>query len=481
MEGRTVPSPAIISAPHADCSPDRERTSPRIRPDTSWPWAAGALLFAVYAAVSVRDHQRMITTGFDLGIFEQGVRSYAHGHLPVSDLKGPGFPLLGDHFSPILATLAPLYRLWPSPLVLLLAQAALLALAVVPLASWAQRAAGRATALAVAFGYGVSWGIAQAVGFDFHEVCFAVPLLAFSLTALGEGRLPAAVGWALPLLLVKEDLGLTVAAIGVLVARRGRVRLGLTACAIGTAGTLLEILVIIPTFNPGGKFTYLDSLSSHQGSGSGLTEVVRTAASGLDVKSLTLVLLLAPTAFLAVRSTLLWVALPTLGWRFLSHNPAYWGTNYHYSAVLMPIIFAALIEAVATRPGSQRAARIQLAAGTAISALLLPQYPLARLAEVATWHTDPRIATAHRILNRIPDGATVTASNNLVPQLTNRATVSEFGVPDGIPRSEWIVVDTTIQNWPTTPAQQTQDIAAAQARGYRTVDDQDGYLLLHRP
>ncbi|MBV6703356.1 DUF2079 domain-containing protein [Kitasatospora aureofaciens] len=452
-----------------------------MRSGAAWPWAAGAVLFAVYAAVSVRDHQRILTTGFDLGIFEQGVRSYAHGHLPVSELKGPGFPLLGDHFSPILATLAPLYRLWPSPLVLLLAQAALLALAVVPLTSWARRTAGRTTALAVAFGYGVSWGIAQAVGFDFHEVCFAVPLLAFSLTALGEGRLPAAVGWALPLLLVKEDLGLTVAAIGVLVARRGRVRLGLTTCAIGVVGTLLEVLVIIPAFNPGGKFTYLDSLSSHQSSGPGLTEIVHTAASGLDVKSHTVVLLLAPTALLALRSTLLWAALPTLGWRFLSHNPAYWGTDYHYSAVLMPIVFAALIEAVATRPGGPRAARIQLAAGTAISDLLLPQFPLARLGEPATWQTDPRTAAAHRVLNHIPDGATVAASNSLVPQLTNRTTVCEFGVPDSIPRSEWIIVDTTTQNWPTTRAQQTQDIAAAQARGYQTVDDQDGYLLLHRP
>lgn len=81
----------------------------------------------------------MRTTGFDLGIFEQAVRSYSHGQLPVSELKGPGFPLLGDHFSPVLATLVPFYRLWSSPILLLVAQAALFAVAVVPLASWAQR------------------------------------------------------------------------------------------------------------------------------------------------------------------------------------------------------------------------------------------------------------------------------------------------------------------------------------------------------
>ncbi|QHC23376.1 DUF2079 domain-containing protein [Streptomyces sp. GS7] len=419
----------------------------------------------------------MITTGFDLGIFEQAVRSYAHSQLPVSELKGPGFPLLGDHFSPILATLAPFYRLWPSPLMLLLAQAALFAVGVVPLASWAQRAAGRATALTVAFGYGISWGMAQAVGFDFHEVCFAVPLLAFSLTALGEGRLRAAVMWALPLLLVKEDLGLTAAVIGALVARRGRVRLGLVASAAGIVGTLLEVLLVIPAFNPGLQYGYWNNLSSGGANGAGLSAVLHAANCGLTV-----VLLLAPTAFMALRSPLLWTALPTLGWRFLSHNPAYWGTKYHYSAVLMPIVFAALVEAVATRPGGQRAARAHLAIGAAISVLLLPLFPLSRLADAATWHTSARITAAHRILDRIPDGATVAASNGLVPQLTSRATVSEFGLTGSRPDPEWIIVDTaTPQTWPTSHAQQACDIDIARSHGYRVVTDQHGYLLLHRP
>ena len=52
------------------------------------------------------------------------------------------------------------------------------------------------------------------INFDFHEIAFAVPLLAFSLSALVRGRIRAAVAWALPLVFVKEDQGFTVAAIG---------------------------------------------------------------------------------------------------------------------------------------------------------------------------------------------------------------------------------------------------------------------------
>src|SRR5690625_6881131 len=57
---------------------------------------------------------------------------------------------------------------------------------------------------------------------QFHEIAFAVPLLALSLTALLRGRVAATVAWAAPLVLVKEDLGLTVAVLGVIIALRQR-------------------------------------------------------------------------------------------------------------------------------------------------------------------------------------------------------------------------------------------------------------------
>src|SRR5262249_12398336 len=152
-----------------------------------------------------QEHHSLHTYGFDLGIFEQAVRSWAHGQLPVADLKGPNFPMLGDHFSPILALLAPVYRLFPTASPLLVAQAVLLAVLAVPIVRLAQRFRQARDALVIGLGYGMSWGIAQAVEFDFHEYAFAVPLLAFSACALVEGRTRAAVWWALPLLLVKED------------------------------------------------------------------------------------------------------------------------------------------------------------------------------------------------------------------------------------------------------------------------------------
>jgi hypothetical protein len=336
----------------------------------------------------------------------------------------------------------------------------------------------------IGLGYGTSWGIAQTVGFDFHEVCFAVPLLAFSLTAVGRGRARAAALWALPLLLVKEDLGLTVAVVGLLIARTGERddrRTGAALFLAGVLGSFLEMLVVIPAFNPGGTFAYSSSVPGAGSATPGAGELLLHYTVGMvtpDTKAQTVLALLSVTGFLAVRSPLLRAALPTLLWRFASDNQAYWGTGYHYSAVLMPVLFAAFVD-VLTRPGPVRYA---LAASAAVTVLLLPQFPLWQLTQPATWHTDPRLATARRLMDRIPDDATVAASNRLVPQLTNRTRVSVFGLGGSRPDPEWIIDDSAQpQGWPISPDDDRRLLSEARNNGrYRTVADQDGYVLLQR-
>ena len=456
-----------------------------------WMWGLVGALFFAYMTLSLRLHQRMLSNAFDLGIFEQVIRSYADGHLPVSEVKGPDFPVLGDHFHPVLALVAPFYRLWPSPTVLLVVQAALIAASVLPLALWVRRALGSGAAAVVGGCYGLSWGIASAVGVDFHEVAFAVPLLACSLAALGSGRSRAAAYWALPLLLVKEDLGLTVAVIGVLILRRGDRRLGIATAAAGLGGTALAMLVILPAFNPGGAYAYTHWLTSSPdggggGGGGGLTDLLYKGTVGLitpEAKITTLLFLLAPTLFLALRSPLLWVALPTLAWRFASGLSTHWGTSYHYSLVLMPIVFAAFIDALVRRQPSGVSLRRYLAGSAAITALILPQYPLWRLAEPGTWRSDPRVAVAHHLMDRIPDGATVQASNQLVPQLTDRTSTSLYGWADSRPDPGWIMVDTLVpqeRRWPQSVGEERLSLDRARAEGYRTVAEQDGFVLLTR-
>ncbi|MDS0133552.1 MULTISPECIES: DUF2079 domain-containing protein [unclassified Amycolatopsis] len=434
-----------------DLAPSPART----RETRAIPYVVAAVAFAGYAAWSLQRLRTFDASGFDLGIFEQAVRSYAHGHWPVSDLLGADWPTLGDHFHPILAVLAPFYLLWPSPGCLLVAQALLFALSAVPVTRCASRLLGARRGALVGAGYVLSWGLLSAVNFDFHEVCFAVPMLAFTAEHLLRERWRAAVWCALPLVLVKEDLPLTLAAVGVVLVLNRQRRLGWTVIVFGVATSALLFVVVLPALNPAGAYAH----------GSGFNPF-----GGAIVKVSMLLALLAPTAFAALRSPLLLLAVPTLLWRLVSANDRYWGLGYHYSAVLMPIVFIAGVH------GARRLTRwVPVCAVVAGLASLGLQ--AAHLTD-GVW-TPAQRAGIDAVLARIPDGATVLASNRLAPHLTSRCTVRFF---DGVTneRPEWVVVAQPEQSWPTTLATKAAALADLETTGYLRVDGTDSVVLLHR-
>ncbi|WP_158624149.1 DUF2079 domain-containing protein [Micromonospora sp. HM5-17] len=391
------------------------------------PYLLAGFAFLLYELLSVVRHLTGRTTGFDLGIFEQVVRNYAHLNVPVSELKGPGVNILGDHFSPILAAIGPVYLLFPSPITLLTVQAAAFALSVVPITRLAVSACGWGLGGILGAAYALSWGIQSAVAFDFHETCLAVVFVAFCLERLYRREWWQACAYAIPLLLVKEDLGLTVAAIGLYIALRGPRKMGALLALVGVAACALTMLVVIPHFNAYGQNTYLGQAAGTVGN-----PLVRFV---MPVQKLeTVVLLLAPTAFLALRSPMLIIALPTIAWRFWATNPAYWGTDFHYSAILMPVVFAAAA-AAAPRVHAAITAALPRYSGqmyrtigawcVVFAVLLSVQSPIGHLFRGVIWR--PVLSSAERrTLATIPDRTTVAAENSLAPQLTNRTEVYLF-------------------------------------------------------
>ena len=219
------------------------------RPRPDWvAWLIAAVVFAAYLIISLSRYLQLAPGSWDLGIFTEYVRQLAHLRAPVVNIHGPGFNLLGDHFQPIVALIVPFFLVFPSPATLLVAQALLTAVSVIPVSRAAAANLGRGAGWAIGAAYGFSWGLAQMIDFDFHEIAFAVPLLAFALSALVRGRTRAAVLWALPLVFVKEDQGFTVAALGVVMMLAGtgwRQRAGRPAGACAGRGK--------PPGQPGGQ------------------------------------------------------------------------------------------------------------------------------------------------------------------------------------------------------------------------------------
>ncbi|WP_406501717.1 DUF2079 domain-containing protein [Streptomyces sp. NBC_00500] len=453
------------------------------------PYLLAVLLFLAYAALSIGRYRHLATKSWDLGIFEQAVRAYAHLQAPVADLKGPGTNILGDHFSPVTALLAPAYRIFPTPVTLLVAQAALLALSAVPVTRAAAGLLGRHRGLALGVAYGLSWGLQRAVDFDFHEVCFAVPLITFALEALLARRWRGALLWALPLVFVKEDLGFTVAAIAVVVAvraRRSSRRAALCALGVAALGVLAAVVtltVVIPAFNTADTYAYWDKVGapgnplsgSNPFSGSHLLD-------GIGTKLRTLAWLLIPTTgLLALRSPLLLVALPTLGWRFLSSDAHYWGTDWHYSAVLMPVLSLALADALSRARYSPRpwlrSYSLHLPGAVAAASLALTTtLPLSLLTDPEAYRKPARVSAVERMLARVPDGASVEANTGPSSRLTSRCRVFWVGTAHGI-APDFIALDNTSHGIHDVQAYARQLHPHAE---YAVVGARYGYVLLKR-
>ncbi|TSD99699.1 DUF2079 domain-containing protein [Skermania sp. ID1734] len=480
MSTLSMRAPEIVVEPTAG-----RRDSPPARRMVWLPAAAFVVLAAVYSLLGLRNQAHLATSGYDLGIFVQEVAAYAHGHAPWVPLLGSN--ALGDHFSPLMAVLAPVYRVFPSPDTLMVAQAVLFAVGVIPLSRWALRRLGSVAAVVVSLGYGLSWGLQSAANFDFHEIALAVPLLAFSVTALGNRHWRAGLLWALPLVFVKEDLGLTVFAIGAFVAwfTTGRTRWwGVVAACWGVAWTALAVTVIIPALSPNGTYGQASKLGSG-GVGSALDSAWHGLLSG-DDRGSTVFLLLLITGFVALRSPLIVLALPTLGWRFISNNSNFWGPDYHYSAVLMPIMFAALIDALVRGRDSGRigagARKAVLAVVFVVAVAGLPVLPLSRLMYAQTWRADPQRSAITQLTQQIPPGSTIAASNNIAPQLVSNYSVTIFPqLPQDHVTPDWIMVNlSNPSRWPKDPAGDKQAIADAETAGYTVRGQEAGIVLLQR-
>ncbi|MCP2348891.1 DUF2079 domain-containing protein [Nonomuraea roseoviolacea] len=465
-----------------------------------WVLAAiTAVAALLYGAVSFVRFAGFRAGAYDLVIFDQAVRSYARLGLPVAVIKGvhndfgPGFTVLGDHWSPVLAVLAPLYWIHDGPATLLVAQAVLLASAAVPLWVFTRRALGVRAAHLVAVAYALSWPVVETAAFDFHEAAFAPLLTGLLLERWQAGRRVHVVLAALALLCVKEDMGLLVAGFGaMLLGRRGWRALGAALAAGGLAATWLASQVLIPLF--GGRADYYwayGALGADAGAAArtALTDPLAVVAQlgSPPVKLLTLLLLLGVTLLAALGSPILLMAAPLLAERMLASSfPNWWVPEYHYNAFVVVVVLAAGVDGVrrlcdrleARRaPWGARAARAWAVGVVAFAVASVPFFALADLADPASYRRDARESAAAAAVAAVPDGALVEAANNLAPALSGRATVLLW---DRTPRrAPWVVAVVDRRTFPFPDvAEQRARVRTLLQQGYRVRFAEAGYVVL---
>ena len=463
-------------------------------------WSAIAAYAAAFSALSVLRHRAFQTGRFDLGNMVQAVWSTAHGHpLQVTGLRGDEISRLAAHFDPILAAFAPLWLAWPSPDMLLLAQAVAVALGALPV-YWLARKhlgterAGLAFALAYLLYPPTQWLTLN----EFHPVALACPLLLFAIWFLDEGRLIPFALCGLVAATTKEEIGFVVAGLGLWWAlARGRRLEGLAILAAGAAVALIAIEVVVPHFNRAGSSSFFARYSEVGGSPGGIVhtavtkpwKLVTTAVTGRGLGYLARLFL--PLGLLALLAPLLLLAaIPELAINLLSAATTQTSIHFHYTAGLIPVLVAATIFGAARLARSRPHRAAPLATGALVLALVsnyaLGAIPLWRYlpggqqaeAHAADVTRHDRIAA--RALLLIPKSAVVSATNTLGAHLSARRRVLSFPI---IQDAAWIAADETSPGYADRLAPLPTAVQLSWLRRnpeWRLVFERDGILIFHR-
>jgi uncharacterized membrane protein len=428
---------------------------------------------------------------FDLGNMNQAVWNTLHGdpfRFTNRGLDWNGPPTrLALHVEPILLLIAPFYLIHDGPETLIVIQVVAMALGAIPLLRLGLRHLPRIPLLAAGLvvAYLLTPEYLGAVLWDFHTVALATPLLLLALWALDAKHIVWFAVAAVLAALTKEDVALSLVLLGGLLALRGRWRLGLIVAALSAAYMALCFFVILPHFggnatNSGNNFWYRYSWLGGSADAA-LHNIARNPLLPLSILDGArlgyLASLLRTAGGLGLLSPLLLIcALPELAVNILSVHQEQYSGFFHYNAVILAYSMAAAVYGVAalyqarmrveqgeTLPSVGPAphvlsARLQwlvryvqaawqrLLARIPIPSRWIVPIALAWLLVTGWWnlsasgggriqgfwasgeHPNPQVASINALLDRIPQSATVAATDSLDPRLSSRRTI--YLLPD---------------------------------------------------
>jgi uncharacterized membrane protein/glycosyltransferase involved in cell wall biosynthesis len=403
------------------------------------------LLVPYLSALQLMDHYGFRTELHDLGIMEQSIWQITQGNLDMpTSYPEIGLSRLARHRNLIFYLLAPLYAVVPSSETLLLLTPLSLALACVLLFKAAlQLKVSPFVACAFAMSLGVNSFIHNLLLYDFRADTLAPPLLVGLFYSVHTRRLRSTLLCVAMLLMVKEDMAFTVAALAPWVAWRWSCRVGLTIFAFAAGYWLLawKALPLLMNFSTDSpfwfRFNYLGT-TPEQAIVNILTDPSLALAQVTSSRAFTYLIAMAiqtgglgfisPFFLIGAAPSMLLNALDKSNWQ----NQL---GGVYYSGIPTTIIYLAALEGywwLTSHRGT-----LFRTLGTALVTLFFGQvvilgYYLAPtpISPNVTWqdyHVDRSLTEAFQeVAKGIPNDATIATQNNLAPHLMPRHIVVEL-------------------------------------------------------
>lgn len=420
-------------------------------------WFLIIVLSIIYAFMSVWKHNSFQTFGWDLAVFDHGIWQWSQFKIPYSSFHD--LPWLADHFNPILITIVPLYWIWTDVRLLLVIQAVLVCFGALPLYYLAKLVTAHSLfSLTIVLGYLLFYSLQSFIFSDFHDFAFLPLTLGGVLVFWQYKKTYFYWFFFLLALLVKEEVGLLLAAFGVwgYVYNRSRWKQSLLTLILGASYTLLMLTYVMPFI--GGQ-TYRHSGFGQ--SGESLQDVIFkiltnpqyliNAFIDSPVKVNTMINTFWPWGFLPIFSPLtLILILEQFASRFLDYGkPIRWTLLFAYSLPMATIMawgsiygFNNLVK-ILRNFTSQSKNRVSLVITCIllfliISSDIILHGPINTLFKSQFYNKEKWMDDNLQVLKCVPKNASVSAQNSLAPWLSQRTRIKIF--PEGI-GFDYIVLD----------------------------------------
>jgi uncharacterized membrane protein len=450
--------------------------------------ALSAAMAVGYAVYSLWEHNHFLTD-FDLAIADQAVWHYSHLQTPEITSMSPPVNMLGDHFSPILIALTPLYWAWSDPRMLLIAQAALFAASIVPIFLYAQPRLGRVGAYLLAAAYSLFWGISAAVGYQFHELAFSPLLIALCILFADRRQWTAYFISLAALLLVKENMSVLAIFIGIWLISGREVRKGAITILIGLAWYFLAMNVLLPAF-AGHDYTHWTYTEFGPDAASAVKSIVLHPDLPFrelfdePAKRETLLLLVLPFLGLVLGSRLIILCIPLVAQQLFSSYWALWGTDFHYWLPIAPVLamgaadgFHNVLRWLRRERSVPRAGAVAAAVMLAVNVAIAPSYPLWRLVRPGfSLSATASDRAAQRAISQVPADAPATVPAPQLPHMSERSQIYLLGYPS--PATEYVLFAPAALGWPD-PAYARRWLDEHRA-SYRSIYSRDGWVVWRR-
>ena len=444
--GRTLPNAPCVAA--SERAP-RGRFAGRATPTVVAAWALAVGYFFLIAGFALAQHWTFNTRARDMGIYAQVMWNTAHGRPFRSTLLEDNTLHVAEHVAPVMAVIAPLYALVPTPALLLTIQQLCLAASGLPLFFYSRARLGDGPALALLAAYYAMPAMSRVALSEFHPIVMAALPISLGVRAVLEGRTRAAVVWLLLGLLFEEEAAPLVGAAGAYLWLRHRRPAGFALGALAVTWLLALVLVVMPSFHDrrtleeveGNRSVahfeqvqenpaiVLDWLVGAGEPSEGAAEVEAAGGRGPHAA----LWLLAPAAGLPLLAPgVLAIAAPAFALLFLADRAG--NVAGHWAGAMLPVFWFAAAAGLATLARWTGPRRAAVARGGAVAVLLASAicywqfsfFPGGGEYEAGRFEWTDHEADLARAVALAPPDVQLDATRRAVPHLANRPEVYQW-------------------------------------------------------